>query len=609
MVILASGAFELGGFNKVVPVQVFPRHLHKALQISFLRLVGRLKIPQGPTLILISIIVGLITGLGSVAFIRLLQLTTWLFFEKGRMALSRLGDFYVILLPILGGAIVGPLISLFAQETKGHGVPEVMTAITLRGGRIRNRVAFVKILASALTIGSGGSAGREGPMIQIGSGVGSTVGQFLKMSDERIITLVACGAAGGVAATFNAPIAGAMFALEILVGRFTLDFSMIVLSAVTSAIVSRAMLGNFPAFKVPPYDLISEKEMLFYIILGLLAAGAATAFVRALYTLEDLFDGWKFPDPLKPAVGGALVGLMGFFLPQLFGTGFPAMEATLKTKLPFTLLLLLIPMKILATSVTLASGGSGGVFAPALFIGAMLGGAYGFIVHHLFPNFTASYGAYALVGMGAVFGAAAQAPLTSIIILFEMTNDYRIILPLMTATVISTFLYRAVNEESIYTLKLKKRGISYRAGQDMDLMTSIQVREALTHRWISVGEGATVKELLELMHKTDHEWFPIVNKDGELVGVVTAQDVREAIERGELSAKVTDYATKDVIVAYPDESLREVLMRFGVRDIGHLPVVQRGNPRRVVGIISRRHAIMAYNRALREKIRLGKPMG
>jgi CIC family chloride channel protein len=174
----------------------------------------------------------------------------------------------------------------------------------------------------------------------------------------------------------------------------------------------------------------------------------------------------------------------------------------------------------------------------------------------------------------------------------------------MTATVISTVLYRVLNEESIYTLKLRKRGISYRAGQDMDLMASIQVREALTHQWVSVGEGTTVGQLLELMHKTDHEWFPIVNGDGELLGVVTAQDVREAIEREDLSAKVTDYATKEVIVAYPDESLRDVLMRFGVRDIGHLPVVQRGNFRRIVGIISRLHVIKAYNRALREKLRL-----
>ncbi|MBW8056524.1 MAG: chloride channel protein [candidate division NC10 bacterium] len=571
------------------------------LRRTLLDLTYHPRIPEGVYLTVVSILVGLATGVGSVTFIKLLQYTTHFFFETGRGALTLLGEYYVILLPAIGGLIVGPLIYRFAQEAKGHGVPEVMTAMAVKGGRIRKRVAFAKIVTSALTIGSGGSAGREGPMIQIGAGIGSTVGQFLKMSDERIKTLVACGAAGGIAATFNAPIAGAMFALEIFMGQVSLDFSLVILSSVSSAIVSRAMLGDFPSFTVPAYGLLSAKEMPLYLLLGVLAGLAAVAFVRVLYWFEDRFDSWRFPAYLMPAVGGLLVGVMGFFLPQIFGTGFPAIEDALNGRTSLALLAILIFAKMLATPLTLASGGSGGVFAPALFVGAMLGGAYGHIVHGLFPSFTAGAGAYALVGMGAVFGGAAQAPITAIIIIFEMTGDYRIILPIMTSTVISVLIYNVLNKETIYTLKLVKRGIRFRAGRDVDVMASIPVREALTDRLFWLPEEVTVEGFLQRSAEEQHEWFPVLNQSGELTGVVTAQDVQKALDNGDLQAKVGELATKDLITVTPDNSLHDVLVRFHVRDLGHLPVVDPDNPKKLVGIISRSHVIRAYNQALISK--------
>lgn len=574
-----------------------PGYLRRIL----LRLAYHPRIPEGAYLTVVSILVGLATGVGSVTFIKLLQYTTHFFFETGRGALTLLGEYYVILLPAIGGLIVGPLIYRFAQEAKGHGVPEVMTAMAVKGGRIRKRVAFAKIVTSALTIGSGGSAGREGPMIQIGAGIGSTVGQYLKMSDERIKTLVACGAAGGIAATFNAPIAGAMFALEIFMGQVSLDFSLVILSSVSSAIVSRAMLGDFPSFTVPAYGLLSAKEMPLYLLLGVLAGLAAVAFVRVLYWFEDRFDSWRFPAYLMPAVGGLLVGVMGFFLPQIFGTGFPAIEEALNGRTSLALLAILIFAKMLATPLTLASGGSGGVFAPALFVGAMLGGAYGHIVHGLFPSFTAGAGAYALVGMGAVFGGAAQAPITAIIIIFEMTGDYRIILPIMTSTVISVLIYNVLNKETIYTLKLVKRGIRFRAGRDVDVMASIPVREALTDRLLWLPEEVTVEGFLQRSAEEQHEWFPVLNQSGELTGVVTAQDVQKALDNGDLQAKVGELATKDLITVTPDNSLHDVLVRFHVRDLGHLPVVDPDNPKKLVGIISRSHVIRAYNQALISK--------
>lgn len=576
---------------------VQPLHWGRRLQSKARDLFARLRLPQSTILVLVAISVGIATGLGSVGFIRLLQLSTFFFLDSGRRLFSGLGRYDVLLLPAIGGLIVGPLIVHFAREAKGHGVPEVMTALVVRGGRIRRRVALVKILASAITIGSGGSAGREGPMIQIGSSIGSSVAQWLRMPTERVRTLVACGAAGGVAATFNAPIAGAMFALEVLLGQFTADFSLVVLSSVAAAVVSRTMLGNFPAFVLPPWDLISEKELLFYALLGLCSGLAALAFVKILYAFEDLFARSRLPEWLQPAVGGLAVGGIGLFLPQVFGTGLPTMGQLLVMQLPLATMLALNPAKVLATSFTLGSGGSGGVFAPCLFIGGLVGGAFGSLVHYLFPAFTASYGAYALVGMSATFGAAAQAPITAILILFEMTDDYRIILPLMSTTIVAVLVYRAFSAESIYTLKLRRQGIQYGTAPEGDLMAEIPVQEALTHRLLSIPQEATVRELLRLVATTHHEWFPVLDGHEELVGVVTYRDVTKAVDEGRLEDRVLSYATRDVLCAFPDESLREVLMKFHDRDLGHLPVVDPLRQTRLIGIISRRHVIAAYNRA------------
>src|SRR5574337_615079 len=419
---------------------VQPLPWRRRLQLKTGDLLTRLTLPQPTSLVLVAVSIGVATGLGSVGFIQLLKGCTAWFFDGGRWVVPGLGRYYVLLLPPIGGLIVGPLIVHFAREARGHGVPEVMTALVLRGGRIRRRVALVKILASAITIGSGGSAGREGPMIQIGSSIGSSVAQWLRMPTERVRTLVACGAAGGVAATFNAPIAGAMFALEVLLGQFTADFSLVVLSAFAAAVVSRAMLGDFPAFAIPPWGLISEKELLFYPLLGVFSGLAAIAFVKILYAFEEHFARSRLPEFLQPAVGGLAVGGIGLFLPQVFGTGLPTMGQLLVMQVPVGTILADRKSTRLNSSFTLGSGGSGGVFAPCLFIGGLVGGAFGALVHSLFPAFTASYGAYALVGMSATFGAAAQAPITSILILFEMTDDYRIILPLMSTTIVAVLL-------------------------------------------------------------------------------------------------------------------------------------------------------------------------
>lgn len=418
-------------------------------------------LPEQNQLIVLAVAVGLLTGFGSVGFIKILGAITDFARERAKTGLGVFGPADLVLLPALGGLVVGPVIHYLAREARGHGVPEVMTALATEGGRIRPRVVLVKIIASAFTIGFGGVAGREGPMIQIGSSLGSTMGQFVRLPTRHIRTLVACGAAGGIAATFNAPIAGAIFAMEVLMGRLAADFLLVLLTSLTSCMVTRAYLGNYPAFVAPAYELVSSAELPLYFLLGLIAGFAALLFVRLLYKSEEWFDRWPFPEYLKPAVGGLMVGILLRFFPQIYGTGFPAVEAALWVQLSWGLLGCLFFAEMIGNCATLGSGGSGGVFAPSLYMGAMLGGAFGTAVHALFPTMTAGSGAYAMVGMAAFFAAAAKAPTTSILILFEMTNDYRIILPLMTATVASVTLSNRLLPQSIYTLKLHNRGISF----------------------------------------------------------------------------------------------------------------------------------------------------
>jgi CIC family chloride channel protein len=549
-----------------------------------------------------AVVVGLGAGLGTVVFIRMIGLFNSIFFGGGK-TLGLPNGTYVILLPVIGGLIVGPLVHFVAPEAKGHGVPEVLTAIATKGGRIRPVVVLAKALGSAITIGSGGTVGREGPIVQIGAALGSTIGQALKLSERRIITLVASGAAAGIAATFNAPIAGVMFAIEILLGNFGIrDLSTLVISAVTASVVSRALLGDFPAFSVPAYQMNSPLELPLYLGLGILAGFGAIFFVKALYYMEDIFDNWKFPAYLKPAVGGLGLGLLGYFIPHVFGTGFDTISNVLAGNIGLMALLLLIFGKTMATTLTLGSGASGGVFAPALFIGAVLGGAYGQIAQLLFPGIPASSGAYAMVGMAAVFAGAARAPITAIIILFEMTQDYRIVLPLMAATITSTIIAQRLEPESIYTLKLKLRGIVPRHRREENPMGAIRVEEAMTpiDHTIVVKPDSTLQELVSLFQASSHHGFMVMEK-GELYGIVTLSDLEKALTSNKMDAAVKDICTTNVITVFPDECIDEALQHFGAIDVGRIPVVEHGNTRKVIGVLRRGDIVHSLSTALVNK--------
>jgi len=585
------------------------------------RLLDRWQPPETAVLVATAIIVGLGAGFGAVIFRWLIGWFTTLSFVTAQEALSFMGRYYVIIIPAIGGLFVGPMIYFFAREAKGHGVPEVMEAVAMRGGRIRPIVVVIKSLASSICIGSGGSVGREGPIVQIGSALGSSLGQILHMSDDRTRNLVACGAAGGIAATFNAPLAGVFFALEVILGEFSVGyFSTVVISSVTASVIGRIFLGNELAFPVLPYSMVNPLELLLYAILGVASAFVAVAFTHILYKFEDVFDAWRFPEYLKPVVGGLGMGIMGLYFPDLFGVGYEAIERALLGEIVAGTVLLLLVLKVVATSLTIGSGGSGGVFAPSLFIGSMLGAAYGIAVHRWLPTLTAAPGAYALVGMAAVFAGAARAPITSILILFEMTDDYRIILPLMFATVISTLLSEHLSGESIYTLKLARRGIRLERGHDIDVMQGITVGEAMTSNPETVSVNTTLRELSDRFATSHYHGYPVLDEEGRLCGVVTLQDLEYVTRHGERPprALVGQICTRDPLVAYPDEPLWAALKRIGTRDIGRLPVVSREDPTRLVGLIRGNDIIRAYNKAIArrvelqhraERLRLGKVTG
>ena len=551
-------------------------------------------------LLISGLLVGMGAGVGAIVFRELISACTFFFFQVLGPWLAHLfGGASVVVLPAIGGLIFGPLIYFFAREAKGHGVPEVMLAVAQKGGRIRPIVAAVKSLASAICIGSGGSVGREGPIVQIGSALGSSFGQLFRMSEARIKLLVACGAAGGIAATFNAPIAGVFFALEIILGEFsTRSFGVVVIASVTASVIGRFAFGNVPAFPLPSYQLLHVTEFPLYALLGILGAGAGTGFTRILYWFEDRFDAIRVPEYLKPIPGGLLLGLLGFFLPQIFGVGYPAMSTALSGHYTLVLLVLLVVAKILAVSLTIGSGGSGGVFAPSLFIGAMLGQAYGTVLQGLFPTVVTHPGNYGLVGMAAVFAGAARAPITAVIILFELTGDYSVILPLMAAVVISTVVSELMTKETIYTLKLRRRGIDLRTDKGDELMHQIRAEQAMTTNLMLLPHTLTVAEAVKKLKQT-HQWTVLViDEAGALVGTLVASEIEEAAlsERGEepLSALISAPA----VSICADEPLSEAMRRMGVHDQKILPVLARGDGRHPLGLLSRDNIFQAYSVAL-----------
>jgi CIC family chloride channel protein len=474
-----------------------------------------------------------------------------------------------------------------------------MESVALKDGRMRTRIVFAKAFASAICIGSGGSVGREGPIVQIGSAMGSAIGKLVKISAARLRILVACGAAAGIAATFNAPMAGALFSMEIILSELgALQFIPIVVSSVVATALSRHYLGNFPAFEIPAYDLLHYSELFLYLILGVLAGVVAYIFIRLLYGMEDFFERWKLPEYIKPAIGGAIIGCIGIYFPQIFGVGYESVTQILRGEMLGIILVGLLIAKILATSISIGSGGSGGIFAPSLFMGAVLGGIFGQIVHSLFPYTTASPGAYALVGMGAVVAGTTRAPITAMLIIFEMTANYRIILPLMFACTIGLVISARLSRESIYTLKLIRRGVNIYGGKELNVLKGLRVSQVMIPEIELVSPSAPLTELATRMMASSHPQFFVVGNDDRIQGHISLENLRPILKDYETVCDVviaSDLMDQDVTVVNTEESLDMVMQLFGKLDLDEIPVVNKGQ---FVGTIRRSDVIEAYNREI-----------
>jgi CIC family chloride channel protein len=500
-----------------------------------------------------------------------------------------LGHWFVIFVPVVAGLLYGPLVYRFAREARGHGVPEVMVAVARDGGRIRPQVAVVKAIASALCIGGGGSVGREGPIVQIGSALGSSLAQLLHLDERRIKLLVACGAAGGIAATFNAPLAGVFFAMEIILRRWeTHSFGMIVLASVTASVIGRAVLGNNPFLTLPSFHIDHLVQYPLFALLGIVAGLVGVVFSRVLYAIEDACDwAWHGPEWLRPAAGGVLLGGLLLVLPEMYGVGYPVLGRAVAGEYTVAFLIALLVGKLAACSLTIGIGGSGGVFAPSLFCGAMTGAIFGDIVHSVAPQVGGSLGAYALVGMGAVFAGAARAPITAVVILFELTGEYTIILPLMLAIVLATGVSHLVSHDTVYTRKLLRRGI------DIDEPAAATMRRQPVTAFMvtpppAIAINVDLRAVASRFAATGDSALPVLDETGRYVGMLKAHDLMDALAAG----NATDIAalTAPVDPVTIGSSIGQVLRRL---DAGESAVAVTDDDGALVGWVRHRDILAA----------------
>ena len=542
--------------------------------------------PEPLVLLFYAVIVGLFGGYGAVLFRKLITFLTPLFFTGIRNVFhdAGLGHADVLLLPVIGLVVVSILVKYLAPEAKGHGVPEVMAAIAVNKSRIRGRIVLVKAVASAITIASGGSVGREGPIVQIGSALGSKLGQSLGLSESRLRLMVACGAGAGIAATFNAPIGGVMFATEVILENFSLqNFTAIVISAVVSAAVGRAYLGNHPSFPMPSFVVGHFSIYWVYVIVGLIAGVWSFAYIKVLYGVEDWFGARNWPFWAKAAFGGALVGLIGIFFPQVFGVGYHSVDLALTARISIELAVLLLVLKLLVTAITIGAGGSGGVFSPGLYMGSMLGVSVGGLLMHLNPHLGISPGALAVFGMAGVFAGSAQAPVTAIMMLFEMTGDYNIILPLMITAVLSATVASTLSKDTIYTWKLVRRGLDIRRKRHPDKMQSVTISEALPQDRFMLTTMMTVRDAWASFSNSP-AWFALVkNEVGEVIGSVARAKVLEALNSQLAGEPISQLLPTQMVSIDVNQTLADALTEMDRHNVTYLLVTSGGIGVDVIG--------------------------
>ena len=552
--------------------------------------------------------VGLITGCGAILYDALIHLVQGIALSSDDHPLHVLPDlpwYRILLVPAIGGLAVGLVSRVRSRDAQGHGVPEVIESVALGNGKFRWQTALFKSVSSALTIGTGGSVGREGPIVHVGASLGSVLGQLLKVPPNRLPTLAGCGVAGGIAAVFNAPIAGAFFALEVVIGNFAMPaFGPVMLSSVLATVVSRAYFGGHPTFVVPGYALLSPWELPFYLGLGVICGLGGLVFMFILDRLEKGAEKITLPSTIKPALGGFLVGCSILVAPHVYGTGHETMDLLLRGGLDWSYLLLLFFIKMGATSVTLASGGSGGLFVPALYLGAVLGSLCGIGVGAVFPTITGPSGGYALVGMAAFLAGVVHCPITAFLLLFEITTDYHIILPLMVSCTVSTLVAKLFREESIYTLQLLRRGIDVRR-REQTLMQGFTVGQVMRPDPPTFREGTPFTEVMQHFLNSNLPLSLVVDEQHRLLGIISIHDVKATLQDESLASLVVavDVAQPPDTITTAQETLARCLEKFTVSEQEYLPVLS--TDQRLEGIVSRQDVLDLYNREILRSEYLG----
>lgn len=563
-------------------------------------------------LLVVAVLIGLITGSLAVAFRYLLLLATDLFWPDPHALLDihKTYPWYMIMLvPVIGGLIVGPLVTKLSPETRGAGVPEVIEAVVNREGTIRHRTAFFKTLFTAISIGCGASVGREGPVVHIGSSVGSSIAQMIRLPAEWKRVFLACGAAAGIAATFNAPMAGMLFAAEIILVDFQVSYlSHIAISAVTATVISHHFLGKLPAFQIPSYELVSYFELPLYALLGLCAGLLSIVFIRSVSAVEDLFTRWGLPYSLRPALAGLLIGTIAIFWPHVLGVGYESINLALTSQLALGLMVLILGLKLLATACCIGAGFSGGIFAPSLVLGALLGGSFGIIAETLFSGHVATNAAYSLIGMGAVVAGTTLAPITAIFTIFELTYNFDIILPLMTCCITSLITVQKFYGYSIYETKLLRKGIRMIRGHDVNLLRSMLVGDFMTTDFETIRHDMRLGEVLKKAENSPYPHFPVLNNEGQLVGILSMSDLKGFLaEVGALSELIvaSEIMTKRVTIVRPTDNFESAFEIFEGKQISTLPVV-REKDQKLLGILKKSDLLLTYNqKILKMNISLG----
>ena len=561
---------------------------------------------ENTIMIVTAALIGLLAGVAIIVFREAVELVHEFVFVQA-YELLRIGEggwrsFLLPLIPMFGMVLLIPLSLLFPGKVNGYGFTRFLRRVNLENGVINAKNIFIKIIATAITIGTGNSAGVEGPIAQIGGALGSQVGQKLRVSGVRIKVYIAAGSAGAIAGIFNAPIAGIFFAAEIvLLGTYEISsFAALVIASAMATVVSRAYYGEIPAFPIPDYHMVNPfVEMPLYAVMALIIGLLAVAHIRFFYLVRDKFQVLPIHAQIKPIIGAFLVGSIGILFPQVMGDGYEYIEVVLAGKGIFWVMLALVVLKSVATAITLGSGGAGGVFAPSLFIGAVVGGAFGGIVHYLLPEYTATPGAYATIGIGAFLAASTHAPMTAIFLLFEMTGNYMIIVPVMLTSILGTVTASKFYHDSIDTVDFTREGIDIHEGREVAILKSIRVGKALTEEVDFISETANINQLLELFAMAkDSFYFPVINHTGRMVGVVSMQDVKTILhdEEQRVCFLVGAICSHDVISLTPDDNLFDAMQLFDVKGLDEIPVVESKEDPWVLGMIKRKDVLTAYNR-------------